>query len=81
MTLVKPSLSFNAVVAITSAKIASLGEDFQHHDHHVADEDAGVCDRVQRNLESGVYDVGVLSPKWEYPLEAFHRLVRETVGD
>jgi choline monooxygenase len=45
----------------------------------VADEDAGVCDRVQRNLESGVYDVGVLSPKWEYPLAAFHRLVRDTV--
>ena len=45
----------------------------------VADEDALICDRVQRNLESGIYDTGVLSPKWEYPLEAFHRLVRETV--
>ena len=31
----------------------------------VADEDARVCEHVQRNLNAGNYDVGFLSPKWE----------------
>lgn len=46
----------------------------------VADEDARMCEHVQRNLDAGSYDVGVLSPKWEYPLESFHRMVRDAVG-
>jgi len=46
----------------------------------VADEDARVCEHVQRNLQSGTYSTGVLSPKWEYPLEVFHRMVRESVN-
>ena len=47
----------------------------------VADEDARVCEHVQRNLDAGTYDTGVLSPKWEYGVEVFHRLVREAVGE
>ena len=46
----------------------------------VADEDARVCEHVQRNLNSGNYDVGVLSPKWEEGIRVFHELVREAVG-
>jgi len=46
----------------------------------VADEDARVSAVVQRNLASGVYDTGLLSPKWEQPLVEFHRLVREAVA-
>jgi choline monooxygenase len=46
----------------------------------VADEDARVCEHVQRNLDSGNYDVGVLSPKWEEGIKVFHELIREAVG-
>jgi choline monooxygenase len=46
----------------------------------VADEDARVSAFVQRNLESGAYDTGLLSPKWELPLAAFHQMVRDAVS-
>ncbi|HEY0521584.1 MAG TPA: SRPBCC family protein, partial [Ilumatobacteraceae bacterium] len=46
----------------------------------VADEDARVCEHVQRNLDAGTYDVGYLSPKWEEGIKVFHELVREAVG-
>lgn len=46
----------------------------------VADEDANIAAVVQRNLESGAYDTGLLSPKWEPPLAVFHRMVREAVA-
>ena len=46
----------------------------------VADEDARVCEHVQRNLAAGKYDVGYLSPKWEEGIRVFHELVREAVG-
>ena len=47
----------------------------------VADEDARMCEHVQRNIGAGKYVGGVLSPKWEYPLVSFHQLVREAVGE
>ena len=43
----------------------------------VAEEDVRICEAVQRNLESGVYSTGLLSPKWEEPLLVFHDLIRE----
>ena len=46
----------------------------------VADEDARVCEHVQRNLDAGMYDVGYLSPKWEHGVDTFHRLIRDAVG-
>ena len=45
----------------------------------VAQEDVLICEHVQRNLTSGTYDTGKLSPKWEKPLHAFHQLVRDSV--
>jgi len=45
----------------------------------VADEDAGVCEHVQRAMESGAYDVGVLSPRHEYHLAMFSKMVRDAV--
>ena len=39
-----------------------------------------MCEHVQRNLDAGHYDTGVYSPKWEYPLQVFHGLVRDAVG-
>ena len=46
----------------------------------VADEDARVCEHVQRNLEAGRYSGGFLSPKWEHGVAVFQQLVREAVG-
>ena len=42
-------------------------------------EDATMCEAVQRNLEAGIYDVGVLSPKHEHGVALLHRLVREAL--
>jgi choline monooxygenase len=43
-------------------------------------EDAGICEAVQRNLEAGAYDTGVLSPRHEVGVELFQRLVRAAVA-
>jgi choline monooxygenase len=39
-------------------------------------EDAAICETVQRNLESGAYDTGVLSPMHEGGVALLHDLVR-----
>ena len=43
-------------------------------------EDVAICEAVQRNLQAGVYDVGVLSPRHENGLALLHRLVRDAVS-
>jgi choline monooxygenase len=43
----------------------------------VTREDIAMCERVQRNLEAGVYQVGPLHPQWENGLIFFHQLVRQ----
>ena len=55
-------------------------EEIVKFSEEVADEDARMCEHVQRNLDAGNYDTGVLSPKWEYPLGIFHGMVRDAVG-
>ena len=45
----------------------------------VADEDALISEVVQRNLGSGHYVSGWLSPRHENGLVAFHELIREVV--
>jgi phenylpropionate dioxygenase-like ring-hydroxylating dioxygenase large terminal subunit len=45
----------------------------------VTAEDVAICESVQRNLESGSYDAGWLSPKHEAGVAAFQRWVREAV--
>ena len=55
-------------------------EDIVKFSEEVADEDARMCEHVQRNLVAGSYDIGLLSPKWEYPLAVFQRMVRDAVG-
>lgn len=47
----------------------------------VAQEDAEVCDVVQRNLDAGLYDRGVLSPRHENGLADWHELYLEVVSD
>ena len=46
----------------------------------VLDEDRAICEAVQRNLESGVYDRGWLSPRHENGVAYLQSLVREAVG-
>ena len=55
-------------------------EEIVKFSEEVADEDARMCEHVQRNLDAGNYDTGVLSPKWEYPLAVFHGMIRDAVG-
>lgn len=42
-------------------------------------EDLSICERVQRNLQAGIYDRGVLSPKHEQHTATFQALVRSAV--
>ncbi len=44
------------------------------------DEDRAICESVQHNLDSGVYDVGVLSPRHENGVAAFQRWVRDSLA-
>jgi choline monooxygenase len=46
----------------------------------VLDEDRRICEAVQRNLESGAYDVGRLSPRHEQGVLAFQQRVRASVA-
>ena len=45
----------------------------------VAEEDVVIVEVTQRNLESGLYTGGVLSPRHENGLADFHRLVRDAI--
>jgi choline monooxygenase len=47
----------------------------------VLEEDAVICEAVQKNLDAGVYVDGVLSPKYEMAVAAFQRLVATRVGE
>ncbi len=44
------------------------------------EEDRAICEAVQRNLESGAYDTGELSPKHEQGVAAFQELVRAALA-
>ena len=46
----------------------------------ILEEDRAICEAVQRNLESGVYDVGRLSPRHEAGVAAFQGWVTESLG-
>ena len=46
----------------------------------ILDEDRAICEAVQRNLESGVYTAGVLSPRHENGVAAFQRWVQESLS-
>lgn len=44
------------------------------------DEDKAMCEQVQRNLDAGVYDTGVLSPRHEAGVAQFQALWRAALG-
>ena len=48
--------------------------------HQTQLEDEGICAIVQRNMESGAYVSGRLSPKWEEALWAFQNWYRERLA-
>lgn len=48
--------------------------------HQVAREDIRICEAVQRNLDSGLYDTGRLSPRHENGVWYFQELVREALA-
>ncbi len=56
-----------------NAEVVRLGCD-------ILDEDRVICEAVQRNLQTGVYDTGVLSPRHENGVAAFQQWVRESLG-
>jgi choline monooxygenase len=56
-----------------NAEVVRLGCD-------IMDEDRAICEAVQRNLQTGVYDTGVLSPRHENGVAAFQQWVRESLG-
>ena len=45
----------------------------------VADEDVRVGEFVQRNIQAGLYQTGVLSPRYENALAEFHQLIHNAV--
>ena len=47
----------------------------------ILEEDAIICEAVQRNLDAGIYRQGVLSPKHEGAVGAFQRLVAQHLGE
>jgi choline monooxygenase len=46
----------------------------------VIDEDRRICEAVQHNLESGIYDTGRLSPRHENGVYAFQQWVRDALA-
>jgi choline monooxygenase len=46
----------------------------------VTAEDKWICERVQANIEAGVYEAGVLSPRHEAGVAWFQRFVAEAVS-
>jgi choline monooxygenase len=53
-----------------------IAEDLSFSDE-VQREDIGICERVQKGLESGSYQAGRISPKRESGLHHFQELVRK----
>ena len=54
----------------------TLDEDVSRLSKLLLDEDAAICEAVQRNLDAGVYHRGVLSAKHEGGVALFQELVR-----
>jgi choline monooxygenase len=55
-------------------------EDVVRVSAQVTAEDVAICEAVQRNLDSGAYDTGWLSPRHEGGVEAFQRWIAEALS-
>jgi len=49
--------------------------------HQTQLEDVAICEQVQRNLASGAYGTGRISPRWETALKDFQDRVRRSYGE
>jgi choline monooxygenase len=45
----------------------------------ITEEDLSICELVQKNLEAGIYQGGILNPDRENGVEYFQKLVRHAV--
>jgi choline monooxygenase len=45
----------------------------------IVTEDLGIVTGIQRNLEAGIFDRGLLSPRHEYAVRAFQEMVRQSL--
>jgi choline monooxygenase len=66
--------------ADVSPASASANADKVRISGDVIDEDRRICEAVQRNLESGVYATGRLSPRHENGVHAFQQWVRDSLA-
>jgi len=71
-TRVRYSFAFTDPSAATNADTVRLSE-------MTLEEDRAICEAVQRNLDSGVYTTGVLSPRHEQGVAAFQRWVYDAI--
>ena len=56
-----------------------FGDDYVADSRLVIGEDMGVCEKVQKNLEAGLYSAGKLSQEKEPGTIFFQRLIREAM--
>ncbi|MEY2449469.1 MAG: choline monooxygenase, partial [Acidimicrobiaceae bacterium] len=59
---------------------AAVNDEVVRMSSEVTEEDKTICEAVQRNLDSAIYDEGWLSPRHEAGLAAFQSWVREAVS-
>lgn len=66
--------------ADTSPGAAAANAEIERLGIEVLEEDRRICERVQRNLESGIYGFGRLSPRHENGVHAFQTWVRDDLA-
>jgi len=54
----------------------TLDEEVSRLSKLLLDEDAAICEAVQRNLDAGIYEQGLLSPRHEQGVALFQRRIR-----
>jgi choline monooxygenase len=72
-------ITYDFFFADLSPGTAAARAEVERFGIEVLDEDRRICEIVQRNLESGAYDAGLLSPRHEAGVSEFQRRVRDAV--
>jgi choline monooxygenase len=72
-------ITYDFFFADLAPETASARHEVERFAVEVLDEDRRICEIVQCNLESGVYDAGLLSPRHEAGVHAFQQRVRDAV--
>ena len=69
------NLVFDFYIADSEAATANAATDSMAVGNHIQDEDIGICESVQRGIESRAYNTGRLSVRREAGEHLFHRLL------